>query len=199
MGTVYRALDTKLNRPGMIMGTVDYMSPEQASGLAVDARGDVFSFGVVLYELLARRKPFAGATDLEVLKTITHGTPEPLSEEVPAALRSVVEKALEKDPADRYQTMGELVVDLRRASATDCRANLIDARFRGPGRNAPQPVVDAETGAGLGSSCRTGTCRDGLAASTSITVHGSGSADDWVDRGSSLRECEPGHAERVFE
>ena len=108
------AVRDDLTRPGMIMGTVDYMSPEQASGRAVDARGDVFSFGVVLYELLAGRKPFAGATDLEVLKTITHGAPEPLSEEVPAALRSVVEKALEKDPDDRYQTMGEMVVDLRR-------------------------------------------------------------------------------------
>ncbi|HXI12251.1 MAG TPA: protein kinase [Thermoanaerobaculia bacterium] len=103
-----------LTRPGMIVGTVEYMCPEQASGLPLDARCDVFSFGVVLYEMLARRKPFAGATDLEVLKTISHGTPEPLSEEVPAALRSVVEKALEKDPADRYQIMGEMVVDLRR-------------------------------------------------------------------------------------
>lgn len=125
-----------LTRPGMIMGTVDYMSPEQASGRAVDARGDVFSFGVVLYELLARRRPFAGATDLEVLNTITHGTPEPLSEEVPVALRSVVEKSLEKDPADRYQTMGEMVVDLRRlarqtvgqTSSTPGSAGRVEAR-----------------------------------------------------------------------
>ncbi len=104
----------ELTRPGMIMGTVAYMSPEQAAGRSIDARSDVFSFGVVFYELLARRRPFAGQTDLEVLMTISHATPEPLPEDVPTALRSVVEKALEKNPADRYQTMGEMVVDLRR-------------------------------------------------------------------------------------
>ena len=101
-------------RAGVIVGTVVYMSPEQASGRPVDARSDIFSFGVVLYELLAGRRPFVGATELEVLKTIIHGAPPPLAEDVPAALRAVVEKALEKDPADRYQSMREVVVDLRR-------------------------------------------------------------------------------------
>ena len=112
----------------MIVGTIAYMSPEQASGRPVDARSDIFSFGVVLYELLAGRRPFAGATDLEVLQTIIHGAAPPLAEEVPAALRAVVEKALEKDPADRYQSMRELVIDLRRlmrqsaeAPAPTCR------------------------------------------------------------------------------
>jgi eukaryotic-like serine/threonine-protein kinase len=101
-------------RPGVIMGTVAYMSPEQVSGLPVDARSDIFSFGVVLYEMLAGRRPFAGATDLEVLKTILHGTPEPLPEVVPPPLRVAVEKALEKDPGKRYQSMREMVVDLKR-------------------------------------------------------------------------------------
>ena len=85
-------------RPGMVVGTVAYMSPEQASGNPLDARSDIFSFGVVLYELLAGKRPFAGATELEVLKTIIHGEPEPLSAEVPQPVRGVVEKALEKDP-----------------------------------------------------------------------------------------------------
>jgi eukaryotic-like serine/threonine-protein kinase len=107
-------LAAELTRPGVIVGTVAYMSPEQASGRPVDARSDIFSFGVVLYELLAGRRPFAGATDLEVLKTIIHGAPQPLTEDVPVALRTVVEKALEKDPAERYQSMREMVVDLRR-------------------------------------------------------------------------------------
>jgi serine/threonine protein kinase len=111
---VTRTLTGEPTHPGVIVGTIAYMSPEQASGRPVDARSDIFSFGVVLYELLAGRRPFAGATDLEVLQTIIHGEPQPLAEDVPAALRAVVEKALEKDPADRYQTMREMVVDLRR-------------------------------------------------------------------------------------
>src|SRR5439155_1256305 len=73
-----------------------------------------FSFGVVLYELLAARRPFTGATDLEVLQTIIHGAPQPLGEEIPLPVRALVEKALEKDPAERYQSMREMVVDLRR-------------------------------------------------------------------------------------
>lgn len=101
-------------RPGMVVGTIAYMSPEQASGHALDARSDIFSFGIVLYELLAGRRPFAGATELEVLKTIIHGEPSPLSADVPQPVRGVIEKALEKDPAERYQSMREMAVDLRR-------------------------------------------------------------------------------------
>ena len=103
-------------RPGMVVGTVAYMSPEQASGNSLDARSDIFSFGIVLYELLSGKRPFAGATELEVLQTIIHGHPEPLSVDIPQPVRGVVEKALEKDPAERYQSMREMVVDLRRVA-----------------------------------------------------------------------------------
>jgi len=103
-------------RPGVILGTIAYMSPEQASGRPLDARSDIFSFGTVLYEALAGRRPFGGSSELEVLKTVIHGTPEPLGAETPLAMRMVVEKALEKDPAERYQAMREMVVDLRRAA-----------------------------------------------------------------------------------
>jgi eukaryotic-like serine/threonine-protein kinase len=105
---------TERTRPGVVIGTIAYMSPEQASGKPLDARSDVFSFGVVLYEMISGRKPFAGASNLEVLQTIIHGSPQPLGDEIPAALRAVVEKALEKGPPDRYQSMREMVVDLRR-------------------------------------------------------------------------------------
>jgi serine/threonine protein kinase/Tol biopolymer transport system component len=109
-----RTLTEGGTRPGLLMGTIPYMSPEQASGGAVDSRSDIFSFGIVLYESLGGQRPFTGATDLEVLQKVIHSTPPPLPETVPAGLRSVVEKALESDPADRYQSMRELAVDLRR-------------------------------------------------------------------------------------
>ena len=100
-------------RSGTIVGTLAYMSPEQASGQTLDARSDVFSFGVVLYELLAGHRPFRGETNVAVLKAILHNDVEPLSD-VPLQLQMIVEKALEKDPAERYQSMRDLVVDLRR-------------------------------------------------------------------------------------
>ena len=105
---------TEQTRSGAIVGTPAYMSPEQASGQVLDARSDVFSFGIVAYELLAGHRPFRGKTNVELLKAILESDAEPL-EDVPVTLRLVVEKALEKDPADRYQSMRDLVVDLRRA------------------------------------------------------------------------------------
>jgi serine/threonine protein kinase/dipeptidyl aminopeptidase/acylaminoacyl peptidase len=101
---------------GVVIGTLAYMSPEQASGKPLDARSDIFSFGVVLHELLAGGRPFVGETDLELLQAIIHRAPEPLPPNLPVALRIAVEKALEKDPAERYQTMRDLVVDLRRVA-----------------------------------------------------------------------------------
>jgi Tol biopolymer transport system component/tRNA A-37 threonylcarbamoyl transferase component Bud32 len=101
-------------RPGVIAGTVAYMSPEQASGRPLDIRSDIFSFGVVLHEALAGQRPFLGPTEADVLHAIIHRPPAPLPEEVPFPVRLLIEKALEKDPASRYQSMHEMVVDLRR-------------------------------------------------------------------------------------
>ena len=101
-------------RPGMVIGTIAYMSPEQASAQPLDARSDVFSFGIVVHEALAGSRPFEGSTNLHLLQAIIHAEPARLPQGLPAALRIAVEKALEKDPADRYQSMREFVVDLRR-------------------------------------------------------------------------------------
>ena len=100
-------------KKGSVLGTPAYMSPEQAAGRKLDARSDIFSFGVVLYEALTSRQPFAGNTDVDLLHQVIHAEPQPLSEAVPLALRMAVEKALRKDPDERYQSMRDLVVDLR--------------------------------------------------------------------------------------
>ena len=102
-------------KQGVIVGTIAYMSPEQASGKTLDARSDMFSFGVVLYEMLAGRRPFQAATNLELLQQVIHGTPAPLSDNIPEPLRVLVAKALEKDPAKRYSSTRELVAALRAA------------------------------------------------------------------------------------
>jgi eukaryotic-like serine/threonine-protein kinase len=112
-----RAVTESRTRPGLIVGSIGYMSPEQASGTGTDARSDIFSFGVVLYELLAGRRPFDGDTELERLHAIVHRPAPSLAEscpDLPVALRMIVDKALEKDPTERYQSMRDLVVDLRR-------------------------------------------------------------------------------------
>jgi eukaryotic-like serine/threonine-protein kinase len=103
--------------PGTLMGTVQYMSPEQARGLEVDVRTDIFSFGAVLYEMLSGCAPFAGATMSDVIVAILEKEPAPLlrhSKEVPEALEWIVTKALTKEKEDRYQTAREIWTDLHR-------------------------------------------------------------------------------------
>ncbi len=99
---------------GIAIGTAAYMSPEQATGGPLDTRSDVFSFGVVLYELLAAGSPFPGRTDFEIMQSILNTAPPPLSDDLPEVLRAIVDKALEKNPAERYQTMRDVVLDLKR-------------------------------------------------------------------------------------
>jgi Tol biopolymer transport system component len=106
-----------LTRPHVVLGTIAYMSPEQAQGHAIDARSDIFSFGVMLYEVLFGQRPFGGSSDLLVLQNLVHNEPVQAPADSPAEIRLMVEKALAKDPAERYQGMRELVVDLRRAAA----------------------------------------------------------------------------------
>jgi serine/threonine protein kinase len=104
-------------QPGIVMGTVSYMSPEQARGLDVDGRSDLFSLGVVMYELLTGCAPFAGETTGDVLVALLSGEPRPLSRyvtELPAVLQEIVNRALAKQVEARYQTARELGDDLRR-------------------------------------------------------------------------------------
>ena len=111
---VTRTLTEKRTGQGIVIGTVAYMSPEQASGRPLDARSDIFSFGLVLYEMLSGHRAFEGATSLEVLQRIIHGAAGPLPQDLPVPLQMAIEKALEKEPANRYQSERDLMVDLRR-------------------------------------------------------------------------------------
>lgn len=99
--------------PGAVMGTAAYMSPEQARGLDVDARTDIFSLGVVLHEMLAGSLPFAGETAGDQMAAILTAEPAPLDADTPAELRRIVGKALRKNADERYQTAKDLLADLK--------------------------------------------------------------------------------------
>ncbi|MEK6325181.1 MAG: protein kinase [Acidobacteriota bacterium] len=106
--------------PGTVMGTVQYMSPEQARGVEVDARTDLFSLGVVLYEMLSGRVPFAGETASHIIVSILEKEPLPLTRAapgVPAELERIVTKVLVKDREERYQSAKDLLIDLKRLRA----------------------------------------------------------------------------------
>ena len=97
---------------GVIVGTAAYMSPEQATGKRVDARSDIFSFGAVLYEMVAGQQAFVGASLMEMVAAILNQEPEPLPAKVPPELSKVILRCLRKDPARRFQTMADLKVAL---------------------------------------------------------------------------------------
>jgi serine/threonine protein kinase/tetratricopeptide (TPR) repeat protein len=107
---------TKLTKTGSTVGTVAYMSPEQAQGIEVDQRSDIFSFGVVLYEMITGRLPFKGEHEAAVIYSIVNDTPEPLARykaDVPDELQRIVDKTLQKDISTRYQSVADIIADLK--------------------------------------------------------------------------------------
>ncbi len=112
------AIKPQSTSPGMIIGTANYMSPEQAKGKVVDARTDIFSFGIVFYEMLTGKRAFEGETALESISSILKDEPQPVSQilpEVPGEIERIVNKTLRKDREERYQTAKDLVIDLKNA------------------------------------------------------------------------------------
>ncbi len=134
--------------PGTVMGTVSYMSPEQARGLKVDARSDIFSLGVVLYEMLAGRLPFDGQTASDVLAAILTSEPAPLSSvipELPPELVASLVKALRKDIDGRYQSIKGFLNDLKLAkNRLDFAAQLAVDRSQ-PFKRSIDEITDAAT------------------------------------------------------
>jgi serine/threonine-protein kinase len=133
-GLAKLAGQVKLTREGTTVGTVAYMSPEQAKGEAVDQRTDIWSLGVVLYEMLSGTLPFKGDYERTLIHAILHQEPERLGKlrkDLPAGLENIVFKVLSKDPADRYQSMDELLEDLRSVAAGSQPLRAASIIFRG--------------------------------------------------------------------
>jgi eukaryotic-like serine/threonine-protein kinase len=99
--------------PGMVMGTARYMSPEQARGKEIDARSDIWSLGIVVYEMLTMRTPFAGETTNDTIAAILTREPAPLSENTPTELQRIIRKALQKKADERYQTIKDFLLDVK--------------------------------------------------------------------------------------
>jgi len=112
------ALKPQGTSPGVLIGTANYMSPEQARGREVRAQSDIFSFGIVLYEMVTGRRAFVGENALDVIGAILHTEPTPLNQlapDLPHEIERIINKTLRKDPNTRYQTARDLLTDLKDA------------------------------------------------------------------------------------
>jgi eukaryotic-like serine/threonine-protein kinase len=130
---------------GTVVGTAPYMSPEQARGLKVDARTDIWSLGVVIYEAVAGRKPFSGETTADIISSVIDKTPAPLNRyasELPEELEWIVSRALRKEKEGRYQTANELMTDLKQLRTKIEIAKASGELLGRPALSRPTPVRD---------------------------------------------------------
>jgi len=142
----------KLTRTSSTVGTLAYMAPEQIQGGEVDARSDIFSFGIVLFEMVTGKTPFRGEHDAAMMYSIVNEEPDPISKYIPDAspeLERIVHRSLEKDPDDRYQSVADMVSEIRRIQKQSARvsrpvsridvATSAQAPERGAGEYQPAP------------------------------------------------------------
>src|SRR3954469_24538437 len=113
VAAAHETITVQQTEPGMILGTVAYMSPEQARGKPADHRSDQFSFGLIVYEMAAGRKAFDKPESVQTMSAILSEDPPPIERDIPPPLRWAIDRCLAKDPADRYESTRDLFHDLR--------------------------------------------------------------------------------------
>ena len=130
---------------GVVMGTTGYMSPEQVRGEALDARSDIFSLGIMLHEMLAGARPFEGASAADVMSAVLRADPPPLPDAVPVALRSIVQRCLNRQPSERFQSASDLAFALRSITGSTASRAAVpgDAADRSRRAWAPLRMVGA--------------------------------------------------------
>jgi two-component system LytT family response regulator len=139
-----------LSEIGLVLGTVQYMSPEQALGREVDHRSDIFSLGIVLFEMATGRLPFDGSNAQEILAKILTSQPEAIARfnyDAPAELERIIRKCLEKDPDERYQSAREVVLDLRallKTPETSAAKTATDVKKKASSGRVTAVIVDDE-------------------------------------------------------
>jgi eukaryotic-like serine/threonine-protein kinase len=142
----------KLTKTSSTIGTLAYMAPEQIEGEEVDARSDIFSFGIVLYEMLTGHLPFRGEHEAAMVYSIVNEEPEPLQHylpDAPSELLHILDRALEKDREDRYQTVHDMLIDLRRLKKDSSRVSRQPQDFTAVSRTAvSEPTVEGKKGFG---------------------------------------------------